>query len=90
MKGDVAACAGRYALGMKEIRVQVDDETFEGIEAQAAASGLEVAEVAGQVLIGAEQKRRFLAAAEHYTALFTPAFTEAFGYPTPGQEAAAA
>lgn len=75
---------------MREIRVQVDDETFEGIEEQAAASGLEVAEVAGQVLIGAEQKRRFLTAAAHFTALFTPAFTEEFGYPTPDQGAAAA
>lgn len=71
--------------------MQVDDETFEGIEEQASASGLGVAEVAGQVLIGAEQKRRFLAAAAHYTALFMPAFTEEFGYPTSsGQEAAAA
>lgn len=70
--------------------MQVDDETFEGIEERAAASGMEVAEVAGQVLTEAEQKRRFLAAAEHYTALFAPVFAEAFGYPVPGQEAAAA
>jgi hypothetical protein len=75
---------------MKEIRVQVDDKTFEGIEERAAASGLEVAEVAGQVLTETEQKRRFLAAAVHFTALFTPVFTEEFGYPTSGQEAAAA
>lgn len=70
--------------------MQVDDETFEGIEKRAAASGREVAEVAGQVLAEAEHKRQFLSAAEHYTVVFTPAFTEAFGYPTTGQEATAA
>lgn len=72
--------------------MQVDDGTFEGIEERAAAAGMEVSEFAGRVLTEAEQKRRFLAAAEHFTALFTPAFTEAFGYPTAdgGHGAAAA
>jgi hypothetical protein len=75
---------------MKEIRVQVDDATLKGIEEQAAAAGVPVAELAGQVLTEAEQKRRFLEAAKYYTELFMPAFTEAFGYPeaTPGAAAA--
>ncbi|MFF1284320.1 hypothetical protein ACFVY4_26710 [Streptomyces sp. NPDC058299] len=75
---------------MKEIRVQVDDGTFEGIEERAAAAGIPVDEFAGQVLTEAEQRRRFMAAAHHFAELFTPAFTEEFGYPTTGQGAAAA
>jgi hypothetical protein len=67
---------------MKEIRVQVDDGTFEGIEERAAAAGVPVSEFASRVLAEAEHKRRFMDAAQHFTALFTPAFTEAFGYPT--------
>ncbi|MFD4977269.1 hypothetical protein [Streptomyces sp. NPDC058424] len=51
---------------------------------------MEVSEFAGQVLAEAEQKRRFLAAAQHFTALLTPAFTEAFGYPEVDGGAAAA
>ncbi|MEU1600679.1 hypothetical protein ABZ468_50110 [Streptomyces sp. NPDC005708] len=75
---------------MKEIRVQVDDGTFEGIEERAAAAGMPVSEFAGQVLTEAEQKRRFLAAAQRFTALLTPAFTEAFGYPEANRGVAAA
>jgi hypothetical protein len=75
---------------MKEIRVQVDDGTFKDIEERAAAAGVEVSEIAGQVLTEAEQKRRFLTAANHFTGLFAPAFAEEFGYPTADHGAAAA
>lgn len=63
--------------------MQVDDEVFEGIEERATAAGVPVGEVAGQVLTEAEQKRRFLKAAAHFTETLLPAFTAEFGYPTP-------
>jgi hypothetical protein len=82
---------GRYPSGMeKEIRVQVDDETLKGMEKRAAAAGVPVSVLAGQVLTEAEQKRRFLEAAQHHTALLLPAFTEAFGYTDAAPGAAAA
>ncbi|MFJ9761868.1 hypothetical protein [Streptomyces sp. NPDC101149] len=70
--------------------MQVDEATLEGMEARAAAVGMPVSELAGQVLTEAEQKRRFLAEARRFTEQLTPAFTEAFGYPevTPGAAAA--
>lgn len=69
--------------------MQLDDGTFDALEKRAAAAGMEVSEFVSQVVTDDDHKRRFLEAAEHFTALFTPVFAEQFGYPTAARGAQA-
>jgi hypothetical protein len=72
----------------KNIEVPVDDAAYEALAEEAQRVGVTVPELAGQVLTHDIVRRRFLAAAQHFTDAWGPAFDAEFGTSRPGGAAA--
>jgi hypothetical protein len=73
---------------MKQINVRVDEESYAGIEARAAAAGMTVPEFAKQVLADEanDLRHRFLAAGAHFADAWGDTFAEEFGHPSGARE----
>jgi hypothetical protein len=72
----------------KNIEVPVPDDVYAALAEEAERAGVTVPELAGQYVMHDVGRRRFLAAADHFTEAWGPAFDERFGTVRAGGAAA--
>jgi hypothetical protein len=70
------------------IELEVDDDVYAALTEEAERTGVTVQELAGRYVMNDVGRRRFLAAADHFTQAWGPAFDERFGAVRAGGAAA--